>query len=288
MRRIAHRPTVRLLARQITHGARSLSTSLDTPREILLAVSELSRRHGGDRPSIPDSAPLTGFELRAFSQNGEDGVLLELLRRTGDGSRYFVEFGAGDGRENSTLFLADVLGWSGLYIEGDPERAALIESKYGDTGVRTMCANVTPGSVDAILSAAGVPAEPDVLSIDVDGPDYWIWRGLKQHRPKVLVIEYNASLGPSAVLVQPPDRSDGFDLTNYGGASIAALRALGETKGYKLVHTELTGNNAFFVRSDQPGTFPADDDVPVRAPNHYLTGTGHRPDRSGRRYVTPG
>lgn len=253
-----------------------------------MAISELSRRHGGDRPSIPDEAPLTGFELRAFSQNGEDGVMVELLRRAGEGNRYFVEFGAGDGRENSTLFLADVLGWSGLYIEGDPRRAARIDAKYRGTAVQSVCARVTPDTVDAIFAAAGVPAEPDVLSIDVDGPDYWIWRGLEHHRPRVLVIEYNASLGPSDVLIQPADRGDSFDLTTYGGASIAALRALGESKGYRLVHTELTGNNAFFVRADQPGTFPAHDLVPLRAPNHYLAGTGHMPDRARRAYVASG
>jgi hypothetical protein len=287
MRQFVDRPALALLGRRILHHVRSLSGSLETPRDVLLAVSELSRRRGGDRPSIADEAPLTGFELRAFSQNGEDGVLVELLRRTGDGGRYFVEFGAGDGRENSTLFLADVLGWSGLYIEGDPARAGRIEAKYRGTRIRTVCAEVAAERIDAILESAGAPAEPDVLSIDVDGPDYWIWRGLGRHRPRIVVIEYNASLGPSDVLVQPADRADGFDLTAYGGASIAALRELGRAKGYRLVHTELTGNNAFFVRTDQPGTFPAADDVPLRAPNHYLTGTGHLADRGGRGYVSP-
>lgn len=278
---------MRLLARQITHGARTLSRSLDTPRDVFFAVSELMRRHGGDHLSIPADAPLTGFELRAFSQNGEDGVLLEILRRAGEGSRYFLEFGAGDGRENSTLFLADVLGWSGLYIEGDSERAALLRDKFDGTAVRTLCAMVTPDTVDNVLTEAGVPVEPDVLSIDVDGADYWIWRAMHHHRPRVVVIEYNASLGSRNAMVQPAKRHDRFDLTAYGGASIAALRDLGESKGYRLVHTELTGNNAFFVRYDQPGTYPSASAVPLRSANHYLAGAGHRPDESGRPYVTP-
>lgn len=251
-------------------------------------MSELSRRYGGDRPDIPDDAPLTGFELRAFSQNGEDGVLLELLRRAGEGSRTFVEFGAGDGRENSTLFLADVLGWAGLYIEGDAARAARLQAKYADTAIEVKCEIVTPDTIDDIFESAGVPAEPDVLSIDVDGPDYWIWSGLRRHRPRILLIEYNASLGTGSALVQPRDRQDDFDRTAYGGASITALRSLGARKGYRLVHTEMTGNNAFFVRDDQPGTYPAPERVPLRPPNHYLTGTGHRRDRQSRPYVNPG
>jgi len=275
--------------RRAAHHARSLARSLDTEREIFLALSELSRRHAGDRPAIADDAPLTGFELRVFSQNGEDGVLVELLRRAGEGGRFVVEFGAGDGRQNNSAFLADVLGWAGLLIDGDGGRAARLACKYAGTQVAAACELVTPETVDDVFAAAGVPREPDVLSIDVDGADYWIWRGLERHRPRIVVIEYNASLGGTRVAVQPRDRRDAFDQTSYGGASIAALRALGEAKGYRLVHTELTGNNAFFVREDQPGTYPRDASVPLRVPNHYLTGSGHpRPAAAGREYVDPG
>lgn len=285
-RRLLDRASANLLVRRVAHRGRALATSLDTPRDVLLSVSELSRRHGGDRPNVPDDAPLTAFELRAFSQNGEDGVLLELVRRAGEGERYFVEFGAGDGRENNSALLADVFGWSGLLIEGDPGRAARLKAKYHRTRVRTVCARVTPESVDDLFAAAGVPAEPDVLSIDVDGPDYWIWKGLRRHQPRIVVIEYNASLGREQALVQPADRMDAFDHPSYDGASITALRALAAEKGYRLVHTELTGNNAFFIRDDQPGVYPADENVPLRAPNHYLTGAGHsRSAGSGRAYV---
>lgn len=288
LRRLPDRSWIQLFIRRVAYHAWRLAHSLDTRRETFLAVSELARRLGGDRPAVDDDASLTAFELRAFSQNGEDGVLIELLRRAGEGSRFFVEFGAGDGLENNSLFLADVLGWSGLFIEGDSARAATLTHKYSPTQVRTACEIVTPDSVDDIFSAAGVPIEPDVLSIDVDGADYWIWRGLKRYRPRIVIIEYNASLGGTDMLVQPPDRPDDFDHSSYGGASIAALRALGESKGYRLVHTELTGNNAFFVRNDQAGTYPPTEVVPLRAPNHYLTGRGHpRRDRLGRPYVSP-
>lgn len=131
------------------------------------------------------------------------------------------------------------------------------------------------------------PEDFDVLSMDVDGADYWIWRAMRAFHPRIVIIEYNASLGGQERLVQPAERSDAFDNTNYGGASIAALRELGDVKGYRLVHTELTGNNAFFVRRDQPGVYPAAEIVPLRGPNHYLRSQGHPADASGRPYVAP-
>jgi hypothetical protein len=269
LRRAAYEPRLRALMRTVASGTAQLSRSLETPRDALLAVSELARRYGGDRPAVAESSPLTPFELRAFSQNGEDGILAELLFRTGQGGSFFIEFGAGDGHENNCVFLADVMGWSGLFIEADSNRSKRLIEKYEGTRVVARRATVSPESIDSLLAGAGIPDEPDILSIDVDGPDYAIWQGLSTYRPRIVVVEYDGSLGHEQAMVTP------------SGASIAALRELGGRKGYKLVHTELTGNNAFFVRSDQPGTFPADNDVPLRSPNHYLAGEGSIPRPGG-------
>ncbi len=263
LRQVAHRPRVRAIARDVAHGSRALSRSLDTPRETLLAVSELARRYGGDRPAIPEQAALTPFELRAFSQNGEDGLLLELLHRAGHGGRFFVEFGAGDGQQNNCVALADIFGWSGLFIEADSSRAARLHAKYQGSRVSTRHLSVTPDSVDDIFADTGVPADLDVLSIDVDGPDYAIWQRLTRHRPRIVIIEYDGAPGP--------ERVEGL----ARGASITDLQALGEEKGYRLVHTEMTGNNAFFVRREEPGTYPLPEVVPLRCANHYLAGEGY-------------
>ncbi|MBA3430386.1 MAG: hypothetical protein H0U16_02750 [Actinobacteria bacterium] len=126
-----------------------------------------------------------------------------------------------------------------------------------------------------------------MLSIDVDGADYWLWRELDLFRPRIVVIEYNSVLGPTDSLVEPRDRRDTYDKAAYGGASIAALRALGKAKGYRLIHTEMTGNNAFFLREDQVGTYPSEDVVPIRAPNHFLLAEAHAPDSLHRPYEAP-
>lgn len=288
LRRAAQRPNTRLRLERAAASLWNLSQSAETPRASLLALSEVMRRQGGDRPAISDQQPLTGFELRVTSQNGEDGVLIELLRRAGDGGRWFAEIGAGAGDQSNCVVLADVLGWSGLLLDGDPARAARLRAKYaGIPAIRTRCALAEPANVDELLAESKLPRELDVLSIDVDGADYWIWRAMRAFTPRILIIEYNASLGAEERLVQPENRPDTFDRTSYGGASIAALCELGEARGYRLVHTELTGNNAFFVRRDQPGVFPEGDAVPLRGPNHYLRSQGHQPDARGRRYVVP-
>jgi len=173
----------------------------------------------------------------------------------GEGSRTFVEFGATVARTRRS-FLRTCSAGPVCTSEGDAARAARLQAKYADTAIEVKSEIVTPDTIDDIFESAGVPAEPDVLSIDVDGPDYWIWSGLQRHRPRILLIEYNASLGTGSALVQPRDRQDDFDRTAYGGASITALRSLGARKGYRLVHTEMTGNNAFFVRDDQPEPTP--------------------------------
>jgi len=97
---------------------------------------------------------------------------------------------------------------------------------------------VTPENIESVFGEAGVPPEPDLLSIDVDGPDYWIREALEAYRPRVLVIEYNSGLPPGRQLVQPRTYAEPWDGTNYFGASLDALCALGERKGYRLVHTD--------------------------------------------------
>jgi hypothetical protein len=246
-------------------------------RVFYLALAELVRRYETpDAPVRSAATTLTGHELRVCSQNGEDGVLAELLRRVGIRSRWFVEFGIDRGVEGNCVFLAQVLGWSGAFFECDAHNHDLLDRLYsGNPRVGTVRAAVTPDNVEALFAEAGVPEQPDVLSIDVDGNDYWIWRAITRYRPRVVVIEYNAHLPFAARLVQPRDDTRGSDGTDNFGASLGALQSLGEQKGYRLVHTELTGTNAFFVRADLAGDFTGE--VPQRAANFYLHGVGHDP-----------
>jgi hypothetical protein len=168
----------------------------ETDRAVYFAVSELRRAHEaiGDGPADGrERAELTAWELRAFSQNGEDGVLAEILARVGAPIRSFVEFGAQSGREGNCVFLADVAGWDGVFMEADTEQFAELQRKYRAVErVTTLQAKVTPEDVQELVERGSVPAEPAVVSIDVDGTDYWIWEALVDYRPRVVSLSTTA------------------------------------------------------------------------------------------------
>lgn len=262
---------------------------MESDRQIYLAIAELLRRHAGQSaPPLPKGAPddLTRFELRACSQNGEDGVLAEILQRIGIHNQWFVEFGIEKGNEGNCVFLADLLGWSGLFLEADPAYHATVNRKYrANPRVNTLNATVTVENVEGIFAQSALPRVFDVLSIDIDGNDYWIWKAIERYEPRVVVIEYNSALDPTQRLVQSYDPQWTWGGTDSYGASIAALRTLGSKKGYRLVHTELTGVNALFVKEDLCKRLPGLDAVPIRQPNLFFSGTGHPPDQTAMRYI---
>jgi hypothetical protein len=275
-------------------GAEHLSSEATTSRYVFYAaIRELAARYERERPSEAarpalESVPLTGAEFKVFSQNGEDGVIAELLRRIGTGPRFFAEIGTGSGSESNCVALADVLGWGGVFFECDPRLNAQLEAKYaGRARVRTVQAVVTPENVGQLLADAGVPTDLDILAIDTDGRDYWLWNALTGFAPRIVVIEYNAALGPSEALTVPSDHTAPWDGTQFFGASIAALQQLASARGSRLVHTDLSGTNAFFVRSDLLAGCPAADVVPIHRPNYLLTGLGHRPARAEQEFVVP-
>jgi hypothetical protein len=234
------------------------------------------------RVNILDSA-----ERSHRSQNGEDGVIAEILRRIHALARYFVEFGAEDGAEGNCAALAED-GWAGLFMEADPEKHAALATMWRDQPqVVTRLASVEPGNIEALFSASGVPSEPDVVSIDVDSVDWYLWQALTSYEPRLVVVEYNASLPLDRKLVQPLDIAGEWDGTDFFGASLAAYEELAARKRYTLVHTERHGVNAFFVRDDLlKGTgLPHGSTALRRRANYFGTGHGHPRDPQDRPWV---
>lgn len=250
-----------------------------------LAIGEYMRRVVQGLPGVEGiGRGLAPYELKVFSQNGEDGVLAEILRRAGIvRSGFFVEFGAEDGVEINCGALADLLGWHGAFLEGDPARHHYLHRKYApNERIATGNALVTPETVNELFALLQVPSEFDVLSIDIDSDDYWVWKALDGYSAKVVIVEVNLHIPPTEALTQAV--GDGpWQGTDFYGASLGAFRQLGLQKGYRLVHVDLTGNNAFFVRNDVPGQY--DELTAVNGPNHFLLGGGHPPDETGRQYV---
>lgn len=212
---------------------------------------------------------LNKYEYQVFSQNGEDGLLAEVFKRIGVTNRCFVEFGVGDGLENNTAYLL-MNGWTGLWIEIDQHSCHMIE-----TGLQRIIrskrlivknSRVSVENVERLFAEANVPAQFDLLSIDIDGNDYWVWEAIQHFSPRVVIIEYNSALGPRfdwKVAYKPDLKWNG---SAYFGASLKALESLGSQKGYVLVGCTLSGTNAVFVKRNLvKNTFLK----PYTAENHY-------------------
>jgi hypothetical protein len=228
-------------------------------RNSLAALRRLARqRHTRTLQRFSD---LQAFERKVLSQNAEDGLIHEILFRIGE-DRYFVEFGVGDGIECNTALLSLHYGWRGLVIEADATNAERLRERYRGLSVEVRSEFVTRESIVTIFRTADVPSEFDLLSIDIDGNDYWVWEALDAYRPRLAIIEYNASISPDRFWVMRYNAKHVWEKTLYYGASIRALTFLAEKKGYALIGTDSQGVNAFFVRRD----LLAKSGFPERAP----------------------
>lgn len=212
------------------------------------------------------------WESKIYSQNGEDGILLNLFSRIGATSRRTLEFGCSTGLECNSANLVIGFGWSALLLDANATHITKARTFFDDhlgshrDRVELRAEFVTPANINQLLAEA-TPAgeELDLLSIDIDSSDYWVWEAVEGFSPRVVVCEYNASFGPTrSVTVTPRDGFDPFDLHPsgfYHGASIAALHTLGTARGYQLIGTDSSGVNAFFVRRDCAAGLPDLDPV---------------------------
>jgi hypothetical protein len=227
----------------------------------LYLMGEMARERILADPRYDDPLRLERHGLKVYSQNEEDGIISEILRRIGVADRTFWEFGVQDGTENNTLYrLVD--GWRGAWIEGSGADVARIRDRFAaavrDGRLQVREALVDRDNVNALVAELGLPRELDLLSIDIDGNDFHVWEALDAAAPRAVVIEYNPKLPPPTRWVMHYDPRHAWDGTDQYGASLAALAALGERKGYRLVACNITGSNAFFVRADLAGgKFPA-------------------------------
>jgi len=182
---------------------------------------------------------INNFESAIFSQNGEDGILRFLFYKIKTTNKYFVEFGSADNIENNTKTL-QLLGWKGLLMDG----------VYSSN--RVMKEIVNAENIENLFLKYNVPEKFDLLSIDIDSNDYWVWKAIVKYKPRVVVIEYNSSLGYEDSLTIKYDPNYWWnDNTNYFGASLKALAKLGQLKNYQLVCCDLKGFNAFFVLNEE-------------------------------------
>ncbi len=206
-------------------------------------------KRNGTLPDFND----TGFKV--FSQFEEDGKLLYIFSTIGLGGKTFVDLGSHDGINSNCANLVIHFGWRGLFVDGDKTvigRGKRFYKKHPDAWSfkpHFLWSFITAENVNSIVKPY-FSGEIDLLSIDIDGNDYWIWKALDVVQPRVVVIESQVAFG-SEDIVMPyrPDFAADVTSENHYGASTAALTRLAREKGYRLVGANQYGNNLFFVRS---------------------------------------
>lgn len=193
---------------------------------------------------------LANCEHKVYSQNGEDGIIAAIFRAVGTTNQLLVEFGCDpEAKEcNGAYWLEQ--GWQGLLM--DASRRTL-----NNPGGLVRYEFIAAENVNQLFAKYGVPPSFDLLSVDIDGNDYWVWKAL-EYRPRVVVIEYNPYIPPDQRKVIPYDPYFVWKGTDYFGASLLALKELGEHKGYTLVYCDSTATNAFFIANEAlpPGFSP--------------------------------
>lgn len=204
----------------------------------------------------PESTYLQVVRANVTSQAGEDGIIERVFSMMGASNKWCVEFGAWDGRHlSNTCNLVVNKGWHGVYIEGHPERFKQLCATHGHNERAVLIhrfINLSGAdTLDTVLAETQAPLDLDLISIDVDGQDWHIWKSLERYRPRLVVIEFNYSIPNDVYYVQDP----GPDI--HEGSSLLAMIELGKQKGYELIAT--TPLNAFFVVKEHFDVFQIED-----------------------------
>ncbi|HOC60472.1 MAG TPA: hypothetical protein PKN70_11000 [Smithellaceae bacterium] len=199
---------------------------------------------------------LADTEFRGFSQWGEDGIIDWLIERLPGLPRTFVEFGVENYRESNTRLLLFLRNWRGLVMDGTAECISDIQRQdiYWRYELTAKCAFIDRDNVNELIETAGFRGDIGLLSIDIDGNDYWVWQAITVVSPVIVVCEYNAVFGDRFQLTVPYradfQRTHAHHSNLYFGGSLPAIVKLGEEKGYTFVGTTSAGCNAFFIRDD--------------------------------------
>jgi len=201
-------------------------------------------------------ADLAAVEFRVFSQWGEDGIIEWLAAHVPVPNTRFIEFGVETFSEANCRFLLQNRNWKGLVMDGSAANMDALKASplYWMYDITAKPAFVTAENINRLIEDERFGGPLGLLSIDIDGNDYWVWEGLSAADPAIVVCEYNPVFGDTRPISVPYSatfrRLEAHHSGLYFGASIAALRLLAEKKGYRFLGTNANGINAFFVRND--------------------------------------
>ena len=249
----------RVEAQAAQAGGCGLSTHLNlmdfSERSLLLA----GRTAAWQLPRNRKIKNLSEVEFRVFSQWGEDGIIDWLVSHVAVPNTRFVEFGVETFREANCRFLLMNRNWKGLVFDGDETHMAALRNEriHWMYDLTARSAFVTTENIDELITREEFGGPLGILSIDIDGNDYWVWKAIKSVNPAIVICEYNPILGDTHAISVPYDpnfrRFNAHFSGLFFGCSIEALRQLAKQRGYSFVGSNSNGINAFFVRNDLAG-----------------------------------
>lgn len=214
-----------------------------------------SRLEALRRQDSPQATSLKQLEYKVFSQFGDDGIIEHLSSSIPRELNSFVEFGVEDYSESNTRLLLQRDNWRGLVLDGSALNVNVIRSSpyFWRHNLTALQAFITAENIDGLLTNAGFSGHIGILSIDIDGVDFWIWQAIRSITPMIVVCEYNAIFGPSAKVTVPYDpafvRSEKHYSNLYAGASLGALNHLATQRDMRFLGCNSAGNNAYFAHN---------------------------------------
>ena len=202
------------------------------------------------------SKNIQDYEFKVYSQNGEDGIIQYLINNIEIKNKVFVEFGVENYTEANTRFLLINNNWSGLIIDGSQTNMEQVRNSdlVWRYDLKAIDSFITKDNINELISSNGISGEIGILSVDIDGNDYWVYDAITVVNPQILIMEYNSLFGKNVKITTPYDadfvRGQKHYSNLYYGASISALADIANKRGYDLVGSNSFGNNLFFVRKD--------------------------------------
>ena len=196
------------------------------------------------------------IEFNVFTYHGEDGLLFNLVSHLNNVPKIFVDIGAGNCVKSNCANLAVKLGWTGIFVDADKRNIAIGKSFYSKLSITKfnppafLQTKVSPDNINQLLKEANISGEIGLLSIDIDGDDYWIWKATETVYPSIVIIECRVEFGNKDLITPYSKTTNNYGNSNYLGASIPALCKLAKQKGYTLVSANRQGYNLIFLRNN--------------------------------------
>jgi hypothetical protein len=231
-----------------------------TQRHSGTALLLLGKQMAWQVASLPPNADFRKVGFRVFSQWDEDGIIQYLISKIPIENKTFIEFGVENYEESNTRFLLVNDHWQGMVMDACEADIRYIQTDkiHWQFDLQAKYAWITRENIDSLLLDSGFPEDVGLLSMDINGNEYWIWEAVQSVKPRIVIAEYNSVFGSQPISVpykQDFDRTAAHHSNLYYGCSLAALSHLAKRKGYLLLGSNIWGHNAFFIRSDVAGEF---------------------------------